>query len=156
MFKSLQKLLELPLGVGHPDEATREERLRLATAVLFVEMIRADFEVSSRERESLERELRGALGLDEEQTRELVALAETEASHAVELFQFTRLVDEGFSPGEKVDLVERLWRLAFADTHLEEHEEYLVRKIANLLHVSHRDFIAAKLRARGTPGPSRL
>ncbi len=68
---------------------------------------------------------------------------------SVELFQFTRLIDDAFTPEQKVQVVERLWRIAYADEQVDRLEEHLVRKIANLLHVSHRDYIAAKLAARG-------
>ena len=45
-------------------------------------------------------------------------------------------------------MVEYLWAVAFADENVDKHEEYLVRKIANLIGVSHKEFIKAKLRAR--------
>ena len=120
----------------------------MATAALFVEMIRVDFEVTAEERASLEREVRSALDLSELETRELIELAEKEADESIELFQFTRLIDQAYPPEQKIELVERLWRLAFSDAYIDKQEEHMVRKVANLLHVSHRDFIAAKQRAR--------
>lgn len=149
MLKALQDFFERRLS--QPESATGNQaghRLRLATAALFVEMTRADFHVSEPERETLQRELQQALDLEGDETRELLELAEAEAADSVELFQFTRLVDRSFGPREKTGLVERLWRLALADHRVDPHEEHLLRKIANLLHVSHRDFIAAKQRAR--------
>jgi uncharacterized tellurite resistance protein B-like protein len=152
VLRSLQQFFETriaPLRFGSRDEAGTEHQLRLATAALFVEMMRADFKVTDEERRNLEAVVRETLGLDGDETRELLALAEEEAASAVELFQFTRLIDEAFSPEQKAMLVERLWRIAYADAHLDRLEEHLVRKIANLLHVSHRDYIAAKVAARG-------
>jgi uncharacterized tellurite resistance protein B-like protein len=158
VFKALQSLFDRAPGGQGSGSLAADERLRLATAALFVEMTRADFEVTEQERAGLEREVAQALSLSAEQTREIIELAEQEASAAIELFQFTRLIDTGFEPAEKIDLVERLWRLALADSRLDKHEEHLVRKVANLLHVPHREFIAAKLRARTAveSSPSKL
>lgn len=151
VLRSLQQFFErriAPLGAGPRADPDAEHRLRLATAALFVETMRADFHVGDDERRSLEQVVQDTLGLGLEETRELLALAEQESNVAVELFQFTRLIDKAFSAEQKALLVERLWRVAFADAHVDRLEEHLVRKIANLLHVSHRDFIGAKRRAR--------
>ena len=148
MIKALQGFFDRHLSADDSNEATPEKRLRLATAALFVEMIRVDFEVTSVERSSLSREVQSAMELSDAETAELIELAEKESQESVELFQFTRLIDTGYTVQQKTELVERLWRLAFADAHLDKHEEHLVRKIADLLHVPHKDFIDAKIRAR--------
>jgi uncharacterized tellurite resistance protein B-like protein len=150
----LQQFLEKRISPqrGGPGGAAAEHRLRLATAALFVEMMRADFEVTDEERRKLESVVRDSLGLEAGDARELLELAEQEADASVELFQFTRVIDEALSSEQKALVVERLWRIAYADANLASLEEHLVRKIANLLHVSHRDYIAAKQRARAEPG----
>jgi uncharacterized tellurite resistance protein B-like protein len=151
VLRGLQHFFEThvaPLRGGR-SEADAEHRLRLATAALFLEIVRADFEVTEEERRHLRTMVRETLGLDEEETRDLLAAAEQEVDHAVELFQFTRLIDQSFTPEQKALLVERLWRIAYADAYVDRLEEHLLRKIANLLHVPHRDYIAAKLAARG-------
>jgi uncharacterized tellurite resistance protein B-like protein len=151
VLRGLQQFFEkriAPLATGSRAEADAEHRIRLATAALFLEIMRADFQVTPEERRDLEAVVSETLGLDGEETRELLALAEAEVDASVELFQFTRLIDESFSPEQKAQLVERLWRLAASDAHVDRLEEHLVRKIANLLHVSHRDYIAAKRAAR--------
>ena len=149
MLRSLQLFFEERISLlrGRGEDEV-ERRLGLATAALFIEMMRADFEVTAEERTKLEVLLRETLALDENETRELVAEAEREVESSVELFQFTRLIDEAFTPEQKVKVVERLWRIAYADENVDRLEEHLVRKIANLLHVSHRDYIAAKLAAK--------
>ena len=149
MLRSLQSFFEerisLLRGRGEDDV---ERRLGLATAALFIEMMRADFEVTEEERTKLELLLRETLELDEKETKEILVEAEREVESSVELFQFTRLIDEAFTPEQKAKVVERLWRIAYADENVDRLEEHLVRKIANLLHVSHRDYIAAKLAAK--------
>ncbi|HVR30552.1 MAG TPA: TerB family tellurite resistance protein [Thermoanaerobaculia bacterium] len=152
-MRALQQFFDkriAPLASSARASTESEHRLRLATAALFIETERADFRVTDAERRKLETAVRDTLELDDEETRELIALAEQEVDASVELFQFTRLIDQAFTPEQKVHLVERLWRVALADAQVDSLEEHLVRKIANLLHVSHRDYIAAKRRARMT------
>ena len=149
MLRSLQSFFEERISLlrGRGEDEV-ERRLGLATAALFIEMMRADFEVTAQERTKLEVLVRETLELDENETRELVAEAEREVESSVELFQFTRLIAEAFTPEQKAKVVERLWRIAYADENVDRLEEHLVRKIANLLHVTHRDYIAAKLAAK--------
>ena len=86
--------------------------------------------------------------LTPEEVEDLVQLAERQSREAISIFEFTRLVDEGLPQEEKKRIVELLWLVCFADAEKHAEEEYLVRKIAGLLHVTHPEFIDAKIRAR--------
>lgn len=129
--------------------AGRETALNLAVAALLVEILRADYEVSASERGQVVASLRGLLGLEPGACEELLALAEQQIDHAHDLYQFTSEVNRTWSAGDKVRLVEQLWRVAQADSIVHKYEEHLIRRIADLLHVSHRDFIGTKLRSGG-------
>jgi len=120
--------------------------LQLATAALLFEVLRADYDEHPDERAVLEQALRSTFSLSDSETRELAQLADSEAAESVSLFQFTGLINQNFSAEEKVSLVEMLWQVAYADGRLDRYEEAAVRKIAELLHVPHRDFIRAKHR----------
>lgn len=120
--------------------------LQLATAALLFEVLRADYDEHPDERVRLEQTLQKAFSLSVEETRELAALADSEAAEAVSLYQFTGLINQNFAPQKKVDVVEMLWQVAFADGRLDRYEEAAVRKISELLHVAHRDFIRVKHR----------
>ncbi len=125
-------------------EAEREHALRLATTALLMEVSRADYEVREVERAQVLGAVRSAFGLGEEETRELVEIAEEEAAQATSLYEFTRLINDGFDHDTKPELVLMLWQVAFADGHVDKYEEHLIRRIADLIHVPHRSFIAAK------------
>ena len=126
---------------------------RLAVATLLVEIARADFEVDASERTAIRRMLAGAYGLDPDAAGDLLTRAERAVEDAVSLYEFTRRLNEELSPAEKVEIVEMLWRVAFADGRLDKYEEHLVRKAADLLYVPHRRFIRAKLKIEGEPSP---
>ena len=61
---------------------------------------------------------------------------------------FTKLLNAALTPPEKLDVLELMRRVALADRHLDKYEEHLVRKVADLLHVGHADFVRTKLRVQ--------
>ncbi len=129
-----------------------EHALRVATAALLVEMMRMDQRIDDAERDSVAATLQREFGLDAAQLAALVALAGEEARQASGYHQFTTLINKSCDAAQKVRIVENLWRVAMADGHLDAHESHLMRRIADLLHVGHADYIAAKQRARAATG----
>jgi len=111
-------------------------------------MTGVDDEVKAQEREAVVRAVQSKFRLSDAETADLLHMAEEAAAAAVSDYEFTSLINRGFSPEQKVKVVEQLWRVAFADRELNMHEEHLVRRIAELLYVPHADFIAAKHRVQ--------
>lgn len=149
MLRAIQRFFESRIDPGHRDiRPVDGHRLQVATGALLIEMMRTDVEVTEGEREVVVTALRSKFDLTLEETHDLVELAEAEADEAIDHYQFTSLIKTGFSQEQKRRVVEYLWAVAFADENADKHEEYLVRKIANLIGVSHKEFIKAKLRAR--------
>lgn len=148
MLQRARTFFERYLG-RHPEETddVRRRRLQLAVAALVVEMLEADQASSPGERRRALESLRQLLGLEREACDQLLDLAEREIDQAHDLYQFTSEINRSYSHDEKQGLVEQLWRVARADDVVHKYEEHLVRRVAELLHVSHREFIAAKLRS---------
>ena len=129
-------------------ELASEHSLMIATAALLIEMMRADSEITDEEQEIITERMKSSFRLSDEETTDLLKLAEDSIWESNGYFEFTSLMNRGFGYEEKIRVIEYLWEVAFADGILSMHEEYMVRKIANLIHVAHRDFIDAKLRVR--------
>jgi len=146
MLSSLKELLVEHLATDEP-EHTREHTLRLATAALLLEISRSDADMQKEELELIRRRLRDRFDLDESEMDALLDQAESSVDMSVSLHEFTRVVNDHLSRRERVHIVELLWQVAFADGVLDKHEEFYVRKIADLLYVSQKDFIQAKHRA---------
>ena len=125
-----------------------EHSLQLATAALMIEMMRADTEISDEEQEAITNTIRSKFVLCAEETETIIKLAEEEISKATGYFEFTSLINKGYTYDQKIKVVEHLWEVAFSDSVLDRYEEHMVRKIADLIHVSHKDYIEAKLRVR--------
>lgn len=128
--------------------AVSDRRLQLASAVLLIEMTRADHEIKDEEQRAVTKAVERAIGLSAEETAQIVNLAERQIERSVPIYLFTRLIDKEFSLEQKKLLLEQMWRVAYSDAQLLAHEEYLVRKVSELLHVPLADFLDAKIRAR--------
>lgn len=149
MIDSLRKFFREHIAAdpaaGPADAAARA---RVAAAALLVEVVRSDHQFSDVEREAVMASAGRKFGLDEARSHSLVELAEAEANEAHDLYQFTSLINASYSPEQKVRLVEELWRVAWSDDVLHHHEEHVIRKVADLIHVPHSAYIAAKLRVQ--------
>lgn len=133
---------------GQESSVHKASRLRLASAALMFELLKTDRHIDKRETDMMRQVLETTFDLDKQQIDDIIRLAEEEATQAVSLYEFTSLVNEAYQYEDKVLLVENLWRLALADDHLDKYEEQMIRKTADLLYVSHSDFIKTKLRVR--------
>ena len=125
-------------------EVDIEHRLKLATAALMIEIMKQDGETKDEEVESVKKALQTKFELTKKEIDELFKLANEEAKQSVDLYQFTSLIREHFSQEKKIKTIEYLWTVAYADNHLDAHEEHLIRRIADLLYVTHQDFMKAK------------
>lgn len=134
--------------------ATGEQALRIATAALLFEVMRMDRHFADSEHAAVAAALREQFGIDPAQIGELIELAEEEARQASGYFQFTSLINRHCDAAQKNLIIEQMWRVAMADGHLDAHESHLMRKIADLLHVGHADYVAAKQRAREANEPA--
>lgn len=125
-----------------------EQRLQLASAALLMELSVADQQFSNEEMHVLKTILHESFGLSGEQLDTLWKLAREEVSNATSLYQFTSLFNEQYDYKAKIQLLSCMWRVAYADGRLDRYEEHTIRKVADLLYMSHKDFIQTKLAAR--------
>jgi len=130
-------------------QQTNDHQLKLATASLFIEMMFQDHKVNDAEKQTVQKVLQEKFNLSEMETKELYALAEQEVKQATDYHQFTHLIAKHFDQPQKIKVIEYLWMIAYSDYHLDKYEEHMVRRIADLIHVSHKDFIQAKHRVEG-------
>ncbi|MGB7931737.1 MAG: TerB family tellurite resistance protein [Gammaproteobacteria bacterium] len=145
MIGKLQQILRKHIGQGEVSRDDDAPELQLATATLLMEVASADNMISEEERQDVRRLIEHHFALSPELTQDIASSAERKAQHSTSLYPFTRLINHSCSPEEKVRIIGMLWRVSCADGHVDKHEEYLVRKIADLLYVPHRDYIRVKL-----------
>ena len=133
-------------GEANPPD---DDTLELAAAVLLFQVAAADHRLEAAELARLRQVLRHEWGLDEAALDELVAAARHEAETAVSLHVQLDRLNRRLGPEEKYRMLVGLWQVALADGEIHHHEEHLIRRLADLLHVPHREFIRAKHAALG-------
>jgi uncharacterized tellurite resistance protein B-like protein len=148
MLRKLAALFDGAFARDAGDPNAREHALRVATALLLIEVAKADYADDVAENEAMLKSLKQFFALDDASAGLLLEEARSTADHAVELQQFTRRLHEQLSVAEKHRVVEMLWQVALADRGLDKHEDHLVRRIAELLYVSHSDLIRIRNRVR--------
>lgn len=126
----------------------REHKHQLASAALMIELCKCDQGIGDDETRALAGILQERFQLSPARIEELMALAEQEAREATSLYQFTSLLNESYTYEEKTQLIKGLWEVAFADGNLDRYEEHLIRRVAELMYVSHSDFIRTKLEVK--------
>ncbi len=153
MLKSLKDLFDSLLPPA-PDADPRqaEHALQLATAVMLVEVMRADTRFHDGEREAVRAALRDKFALGDDEAQRLAELAETTAQGATDLFSFTSRINERFDMPQKLRMVEHMWRVAYADGDLSAHERHVLWRVADLLHVPQGAYVHARLRAQQAAG----
>ncbi|MDB5752630.1 MAG: TerB family tellurite resistance protein [Ramlibacter sp.] len=141
-------LTDAAAGQGGADDRT----LQLATAVLLVEVMRADPAITDAERQAVVAALRRKFALHDDELARLLELAQDRSRGASDFFSFTSALNDRFDHPQKIRMVEFMWQVAYADGHLHANESHLISKVAGLLHVTHGEYIAAKLHARDGSG----
>ncbi len=139
MIARLLQLFAQP--AARPDRHT----LDLACAALLTEIMRADHQLNAQEQASLQQTLRRLFHLNEQETAELMQEALQHSHGASDLFQFTDVINRHWQAEEKFRLLQGLWQVAYSDAHLDHYEEHMIRRISDLLHIPHSEFIRAKL-----------
>ncbi|APX93355.1 hypothetical protein BWR19_10680 [Halomonas sp. 1513] len=155
MLDAIQQFFQRALAEPEA-RADRTLTLELATAALLCEVMRADYATSEAELDTLRRMLVERYHLSDAAVDELMALAQREVEDAVDHYQFVSLIKEHYGYPQRCELVQLMWQLAWADGSIDPLEEHRIRRLADLLHVGHSDFILAKLavqNARGADDP---
>lgn len=148
MIDAIRRLFTDLVGDKEEPEDLTQADLHRVIAALLTEIMVIDGTTDTEELDTLRSLLEEEFGLAPAESSELIDLAAREVSEATSLYQFTALVNEHFSASHKQQLMEALWRVAYADGRVDKLEEATIRKIADLIHVGHADFILAKHRAR--------
>lgn len=143
MLMQLINRLRQPAAEPEPEQLTA-----LAAATLLLEVAWADHEISDRELSLIERQLTSQFQLTDAAVRELVEESKRDHAESVGMHRYTRTINEAWDEPRKFELVLALWQLALSNDELNRYEEHTIRKIADLLYLSHDRFIEAKLRAK--------
>ena len=144
MLKSVAAFVEKKI---RPQRETLDDDhvMHLATAVLLLEVSRADFDIQEEELRIIVSALAERFRFSKQEVEDLVDLAVSEQEQHVSIYPFVKIINDGCTMEEKKRLLMDLWKTAYADSRLDKYEEYQIRKIADLLYLPHSTFIQTKL-----------
>ena len=150
MIESIKSFFEKNLTKKEEEEAPSSamSRVDLTCAALLVEVMNSDHELDEREHQEFMAVLQQSYNIAEADLEELIQLAKDEAFEATSLYEFTKLINDSYDYEQKIELIENMWRIAFSDKRLDKYEDHLIRKVSELIYVSHSDFIKTKLKVR--------
>lgn len=146
MIDMLKRFFTKTAGDTAPQQTHSAQDIRVAVCALCVEIARIDETFSQQELETLIGILTDKYDLSSQHAHALIAQADKALEESVDLWQFARAINENFSIDEKVDIMEILWRIVYVDGKMEPNEHYLMNKLSNLLRLSHKQMIDAKLK----------
>jgi uncharacterized tellurite resistance protein B-like protein len=144
MFDSLKRFIKsLQPAVANANLPETAD-LHLAAAVLLLEVSTADFKQQPEERAALLSGLQSVFDLDEQHAALLCERALQISDNAISMHEFMTVINKRCTQAEKLYLLEQLWRVAFADGRIDKYEDHRIRKIADWLYLSHREFMQCK------------
>lgn len=149
MFDQLRKLFgaETPAqdSGSNKENSTDIKKLQIATCAIFLEMAKSDDNCTEEERQEILSIMQRTFALEKEYADELIELAKSRLVQSISIYEFTGIINDKFSPDEKFELMKNLWRLIYTDEKLDKYEDQLVKRFGTMLHLEHKDVIAAKL-----------
>jgi len=147
MFKVIKKIIG-GTSVDTDDAKAEEQDVHLALCVLLLEAAHVDGECSDEEVDHIVETLAAKGDTTRAEVEQLLELSRKERKNAIDLFRFTRYMNNSYSHQEKIDVMESVWRVILTDGYLEAHEDHFAHKLANLLRLTHKELIDAKIKAR--------
>lgn len=144
-FDRLTRMLKEQFSPAERPEHSRDEAIRAATAALLLEVAYADHSLSTDEERRLLDHLKSRFALGDDAVQELVESADELRSQTIDHFELTNLLRKHCTLEERIGIVKEMWRMVYSDGNLHQYENYLVRKLADLLGIEHHVMIEAKL-----------
>ncbi|MCP4568022.1 MAG: TerB family tellurite resistance protein [FCB group bacterium] len=130
------------------EESTSEHNLMVATAALLLEIANIDDEFSEEEQREIVEVLKDRFNVTSDEVEEILKATQEDIDQRIDMYYFTNQINVHFSSPEKMQIIESVWRVIYADKHLDGHEDYLVHRFAKLLRLDHSQLIEAKLRVK--------
>ncbi len=150
-IKNISEALDEASSDKQDDAALQRDTERVSAQIL-LEVARADFGIEEEELATVIDAIKQTSSLDAEEIAGIVAAAKQEVEQALSYHQHVKAINDSFEHPRKLQLVEQMWRVAFADDQLDRYEEAFIRRFCDLIYVSHKEFMQAKLKVKGEWG----
>jgi len=141
-FKNLFKRKEI-------EEESKDSSIQKSICSLMIEVAYADDQLDESELKAMANAL-SKLDIEDEEIQEIVDTTLAKSKESISFYEHTRILNDQLDYDQKKAVLNSVWAIAFADGEMDKHEEHLIRRIADLLYLNHKDFINAKLNQKET------
>lgn len=151
MFEQLRKIFaseSSSQASAAGKESSENKKLQVATCAILIEMAKSDDNYTDAEITEIVSIIQKTFDLEKEYANELIELAKSRLNQSISIYEFTSIINDNFSTDEKFELLKNLWRLIYTDQKLDKYEDQLVKRLGTMLHLEHKDVIAAKLKVK--------
>jgi uncharacterized tellurite resistance protein B-like protein len=148
MLGLIKKILGDTSEQKEESSGNKVQEANIALCVLLLEAAHVDGECSDEEKEHVILTLTSKCDIPREEIDDFLALGDKTRKDTIDLFRFTRYMNNNFTKEEKIEVMEAVWRIIHIDGLLEAHEDHFAHKLANLLRLTHKELIDAKIKAR--------
>ena len=142
LFKNLFKTKEI-------EEESKDSSIQKSICSLMIEVAYADNQLDESELKAMVNSL-SKLEIEKEEIQEIVDATLAKSKESISFYEHTRILNDQLDYDQKKEVLNSVWAIAFADGEMDKHEEHLIRRIADLLYLNHKDFINAKLNQKKT------
>ena len=142
LFKNLFKTKEI-------EEESKDSSIQKSICSLMIEVAYADNQLDASELIAMANSL-NKLDIEKEEIQEIVDATLAKSKESISFYEHTRILNDQLDYDQKKEVLNSVWAIAFADGEMDKHEEHLIRRIADLLYLNHKDFINAKLNQKET------
>ena len=142
LFKNLFKTKEI-------EEESKDSSIQKSICSLMIEVAYADNQLDESELNAMANSL-SKLDIEKEEIQEIVDATLAKSKESISFYEHTRILNDQLDYDQKKEVLNSVWAIAFADGEMDKHEEHLIRRIADLLYLNHKDFISAKLNQKET------
>ncbi len=137
------------------NQQVSEISLEIACSVLLCEVMLADGQLDESEQNKLSTILSQQFQLSNEEVKDIIQRSLAICEDSTDFYQFTSKINDNYSTEQRIAMLELLWKVAYADGELASIEEHIIRKIADLLHLRHSEYIQTKLNCQPKDSTSR-
>lgn len=154
MFGLIGKFIGINRQENESGPQSQAMQGKIAACSLLLEAAHVDNECTDDELFHVIETIKAKFGVSQDYAEQLKEIAHKEREQAIDLWQFTNHINQTCSHDEKILLMEDVWRIIHADGQLEKHEDHFAHKLANLLRLSHKEMINAKMTAKNEAPPA--
>lgn len=148
MFKELKKYFIADENDSRAPEIKLKDRILIASTVLLLEIAKSDDHLARTEMKTIRQILESELEIPHEQIEDILRIAEEDREESTDIYEYTRLINQHFSRDDKIRMIERFWKIIYADETFDQYEDYMVHKLARMLRLTHDELISAKLKLK--------